>query len=65
MTFEEATSYLPKDVKTVEAAQSELRMLARDAALKGISRDALKEAAQKVIKKIGRASCRERVFPHV
>ena len=51
MTFEEATSYLPKDVKTVEAAQSELRMLARDAALKGISRDALKEAAQKVIKK--------------
>lgn len=51
MTFEEATSYLPKDVKTVENVQTELRMLIRDAVLKGMTDSEIATATQKVIGK--------------
>lgn len=51
MTFDEVASYLPEDVKTVEAAQSEIKLLVRDAVLQNKSREEIRAATRDVIKK--------------
>ena len=51
MTFEEAVSRLPKDVNTVEAAESEIRLFVKDAVLKRLTKDEIKNGTEKIIKK--------------